>query len=689
MEQMLWKSRQYGDIWMEKQNGGLKLRKLFGLRMENEAVLAARVSGLYDVFTNLGSHVNQQKLEAAEWTKDSFHAVVDLYNGHMQYQTRWILDEALGIVKRQDTLTNLSNEAVILYKAMMRYVFSYDQWEAYTQNTRWCYENVGNWHPVQFGGVSLACEGGRTTQGSTPFLALRNAQKKGVVFHLIPTGNWKMSFKTVSLGVSQAGEYGFVLEAGQSNDHFALKLQPGESFTFPEILVQSLAEGRLSLTAANLQRYFLKTDHGRFRIEHPVVYNPWFEHYALLDVERLKEHVKAAKELGCEVFEVDAGWYGSQEGDWWSQSGDWAEKTDGAFYGKMKAFADYVKEQGMGFGLWMEPERIGEKTPVYQEHPEYFGQGNGFYFPKLYVQEVYDYIYRQISGLIEKYGLCWMKMDFNYELGEDETFSEFYLYYQAWYRMLNQLKEAYPQTFFEGCAAGGQRNDLHTAMTYDGHFLSDNVNSFDMQFTYEQCCLRMPHYRMIKWLVVNPGAKISLYDSTAIEKTDTLITTQHPGAGWDEYERIDPEFACQLTTAGMVGLSGNFIDLTDRQKDVFRKYVSFYKKYRRFYKEAVLYLGGDPKNVGDKTGFYSLQYHKEDTDEHLVFVYRFATACNSDIFYMNGMREDAVYRIEDAISGELIYQLTGEELMYRGLEITFPTRHSGKVFRITCVDAEK
>lgn len=681
-QKMIWKDKRFGDIVLENREEGLKLKKLFGVKMEGDTVLAGRVCGLFDIFTGLGSHVNRQKVVKTEGQESTFRAEVDLYGGQMKLVTKWEKYSGLGIVKRTDTITNLSREPVLLHKIMMRFVFAYDEWEAYTQNTRWCYENIGTWNPVHFGGVSLACEGGRTTQGAAPFLALRNGRKQGIAFHLIPNGNWKLSFKTVSLGVSQAGEYGFVLEAGQSDDHLALKLMPGETFYFPELLIQALADGDLAATAANLQKYFLKTDTGRFRVTHPVVYNPWFEHYALLEENRLKEHVQAAKELGCEVFEVDAGWYGSREGDWWSQSGDWAEKTDGAFYGKMGDFADYVREQGMGFGLWMEPERIGEGTPIYKEHPEYFGKGNGFYYPKLYLPEVYDYIYGQISGLIEKYGLCWMKMDFNYELGEDESCSEFYFYYQAWYRLLEELKKNYPETFFEGCAAGGERNDLHTSTTYDGHFLSDNVNSFDMQFTYQQCCLRMPHYRMIKWLVVNPGAKISLYDSTAIEKTDTLITTQHPGAGWDEYERIDPEFACQLTMAGMVGLSGNFIDLTKEQKEIFCKYVGFYKKYRNFYKESVLYLSGDPKNVGDRTGFYSLQYHKEQTDEHLVFAYRFATACREDVLYLKGLEEESVYQVTDAVSEEELFSVTGEELMYRGMEVCYETRHSGKIFKI-------
>lgn len=680
MSDLIFKDNRFGDIRLENTGQELKLLRLFGMKMEARKRLAGRVSGIYDIFTSLGSHINQQKLNKAELLKDGLHTEISVYGGRMLYVTDWQYDRELGFMSRMDVLKNTSKEPVTVYKAVMRYIFAYDELEAYTQNTRWCYENTGEWNKVSFGGVSLACEGGRTTQGATPFLALRNKEGNGAAFHLEPNGNWRMDLKTVSLGVSQAGEYGYELEAGQNNEHFALVLSPGECFEFPKLYVQKLVNGSLADTAANLQKYFLKTDTERFRVEHPVVYNPWFEHYALLEESRLKEHVQEAKRLGCEVFEVDAGWYGSQSGDWWSQSGDWLEKTDGAFYGKMQDFVSYVKEQGLGFGLWMEPERIGENTPIYRKHPEYFGRGNEFYYPKLYLPQVYDYIYGEITGLIEKYGLCWMKMDFNYELGEDESYSEFYLYYQAWYRLLNQIKHNYPGTFLEGCAAGGQRNDLHTSMTYDGHFLSDNVNCFDMQFTYEQCCLRLPHYRMIKWLVVNPGAKISLYDSEKIEKTDTLVTPQHPGAGWDEYERITPEFACQLTMAGMVGLSGNFIDLTPEQKAVFTEYVGFYKKYRGFYKEAVLYLSGNPKNAGDREGFYHLQYHRERTDEHLVFCYRFATACDTDIIYLKNVEEQAVYLLEDAVKGKVLGEYTGEQLCYRGLEVKYETRHSGKIF---------
>lgn len=664
-------------------NGKLRLMQLFGMQMEEDADNPARLTGVMEIFSSLGSADANQKLLDIKNENDKIIISIELYGGTLLYMSEWKYDRELKLFVRHDRITNQSKQPVRIYKALQRYVFQYTEMEAYMQSTRWCYENMGNWQKVQFGGFSICSESGRTTQGATPYLALRNSRNKGLVFHIVPNGNWKMELRTQTLGSDRAGDYVYVLELGQSDRHFAMELKPGEYFDYPEVIIQKLCGGSIVDTAVNLQRYFLKIDDDRHRVTHAVTYNPWYEHYALLDVNRLKEHVKAAKELGCENFEIDAGWYGSDAGDWWSQAGDWTERQNDAFYGKMREFSDYVREQGMNFGLWMEPERVGTDVPIRKQHPEYFVLGNGYYYPKLYETEVYDWLYGQISGLIEKYDLRWMKMDFNFELAEDLTGSEFYLYYKAWYRLLNEVKENYPQTFLEACAAGGMRNDIRTAMTFDGHFLSDNTNAWDMQATYEQCCLRLPHYRLIKWLVVSPGARISLYASKKVEKIPTVITPQAPGAGWDEYEHISPEFACQLVMAGPPGLSGNFIDLTPEQKEIFKKYIAFYKEYRSFFRNCVVILGAEPNNVGNRNGFYHLQYSKEDTGEQLVFIYRFVTATKKYHLQLKNLDETRIYQIKDAISGDKVSEASGRKLMEWGMYITLESRHSGEVLYIS------
>lgn len=682
MKEFMFTDNKYRDTIFKETKQGLRLMKMFGLEMGSNGSFAKRLTGIFDIYTNLGT--GSQCLDAASVKMDGDTIIIeaDLYDGALRYHSNWQYDRELGMIVRDDWIQNISDADIYLTRAVQRYLFRYDEYEVYTQNTRWCYENIGEWQNLQFGGVTLACEGGRTTQGASPYLAMRNPMKEGVVFHLIPNGNWKMDLQTVSLGSSQAGEYGYLLEMGQSDRHLHFKLAPGQTFSFPQVLIQNLIDGSITKTAVHLQKYFLQTDTSRNRIKHPITYNPWFEHYALLKTDRLKEHVRAAKEMGCEVFEIDAGWYGSQSGDWWVQSGDWSERTDGAFYGKMCDFIEYVHSQGMKFGLWMEPERIGENTPIRRQKPEYFAKGVENYYPKLYLPEVYDYIYGEITGLIKRYSLSYMKMDFNFELGEDVSGSEFYLYYQAWYRLLNQIKEQYSDTFLEACAAGGMRTDIQTTTVYDGHFLSDNVNCWDMQAVYSQCCLRLPHYRLIKWLVLTPGASISLYDSKDCEKIDTVITTQKPGAGWDEYECVDIEFACQLSASGPFALSGNYIDMTDEQKRIVKKYVSFYKEYRSFFKDSIVIMGRDPYNVGEREGFHHLQYSHAKSGCQLLFAYRFGSVHQEYTVYVKELRKEQRYEVRDALTQEIYGGYTGETLMYRGLSLEFEKRHSGKVYYI-------
>jgi len=76
--------------------------------------------------------------------------------------------------------------------------------------------------------------------------------------------------------------------------------------------------------------------------------------------------------LGCEVFVVDAGWYGAGDGDWGAQTGDWRERPKDAFCARMGEFADEVRAAGLGFDLWMEPERFGSQAPLRAKHPEWF-----------------------------------------------------------------------------------------------------------------------------------------------------------------------------------------------------------------------------------------------------------------------------------------------------------------------------
>ncbi len=211
----------------------------------------------------------------------------------------------------------------------------------------------------------------------------------------------------------------------------------------------------------------------------PVVYNTWFDRFEDLNIDHLHAQLVAAKEIGCEVFTVDAGWYGVGKGNWHSLVGDWREKPNGAFFGQMASFADRVRSVGLGFGLWVEPERNHAEASIVKAHPDWFLPGlGGFFYSDLSQPAAYNYILAELSRLIETYQLAWMKVDFNFELGD--TADEFSMYFERWYQLLDELRQKYPNTFFEGCASGGMRLDLNTLTHFDGHFLSDAVNPVDV-----------------------------------------------------------------------------------------------------------------------------------------------------------------------------------------------------------------
>jgi len=56
--------------------------------------------------------------------------------------------------------------------------------------------------------------------------------------------------------------------------------------------------------------------------------------------------------------------------------------------------------------------------------------------------------------LVETYQLAWMKVDFNFSLVTMAA-AGVGRYYAAWYRLIDEIRAAYPGTFFEGCASGG------------------------------------------------------------------------------------------------------------------------------------------------------------------------------------------------------------------------------------------
>ena len=446
----------------------------------------------------------------------------------LEMQSLWSICNKTGIVSRKDTLINKSKEKIRIFKMLASFAFAPGNYEVYSESSTWCRENQGKWQNLQHGTFVLKNEGGRTTQGGTPYICLREKTSgTGVIFHIIPRGNWIIKAITHT---NDTAPY-FALEIGLSDEFLDMNIAPGTSIELPEILIQALPENGIEFATSALHQYvlenLLQAKHTKNKniCAPTVVYNTWYDCFDKLEFARLRSQVLAAKQAGCEVFVVDAGWYGANGSSWDTQTGDWRENMNRAFKGKMFEFSNMVREAGLGFGLWMEPERLCKDVPVMKAHPEWFLPGDGeCYYPDLTFSEVYDYIFSEMSRLIETYQLVWIKVDFNFRLGIDQSGTEFADYYTKWYQLLDELKEKYPYMFFEGCSSGAMRLDLNTLSHFDAHFLSDNVNPWDVLRISQSALLRLPPGKISRWLVLrNIGEGIPLY-GTEITFENRLIT---------------------------------------------------------------------------------------------------------------------------------------------------------------------
>lgn len=581
--------------------------------------------------------------------------------------TRWQGCAATGIVSRCDTLTHTGDTPVTVTRCLARVAFPQGHYECYSQASRWCHENQGAWQPLHTG-LALRHPWGRTTEESTPYLALRVAGSAcGIACHILPQGNWTLRISPVT----EMGELPFaVVELGLADENLNRVLQPGESLALPEILFQPLPQGEAHLGAPALHRYLLARHFAAAKPEAPVVFNTWLDKFDILDVPRLRTQLSAAKGVGCEVFMIDAGWYGAGSPNWWAQAGDWREKSGAAFYGNMRAFADEVRAAGLGFGIWMEPERFGPEAPIREEHPEWFVVASGAARIDLTQPAAYAYLRREIGRLVETYGLVWMKVDFNFSLDADVSGTELAAYTTAWYRLLDDVRTAYPGTFFEGCSSGAMRGDLSTLSHFDGHFISDSANPTDVLRIGQGAWLRLPPGRIGRWAVVrSAGPGIPRYGNPVSTAPPYVLVPR--GAIWEPAELVDLGFALRTALPGMFGLSGDLAGLTDDQRDLIQQHVTFYKHWRRFITGAVAHLLTPPGRLDQREGWVAFQLQQPDDDTSLVFVYRLGSAGAPPPLQLHGLHADRHYRVRPGMdpSGPVV-ELAGEALMNRGLPLT-------------------
>jgi hypothetical protein len=217
----------------------------------------------------------------------------------------------------------------------------------------------------------------------------------------------------------------------------------------------------------------------------PVVANTWYAYAVNIDESKLLADIPVAASAGVEVYTVDAGWYSKPGLNFSSDGlGTWrVDKTK--FPHGLEPVMHAIRAQGMQAGLWFEPERAWKGSRLWKEHPHWLLQDSStdralVDFGK---PEVQRWAIELLGSAIERYGLNWIKWDFNMDPAaawKGDAAREL-AHVRGVYTVMEELRRCHPEVSLEMCASGGNRIDSEMIRRADAYWLSDQTKLTDGQ----------------------------------------------------------------------------------------------------------------------------------------------------------------------------------------------------------------
>lgn len=137
----------------------------------------------------------------------------------------------------------------------------------------------------------------------------------------------------------------------------------------------------------------------------------------------------------------------------------------------LKPVGDAIKEMGLGFVLWIEPERAIKDTLFVREHPEWFFDPEGdTYLFKLGLPEARKALTDFVVNILKECSVAFYRQDFNFDPGPywekadapDRVGMTEIRHIEGLYAYWDELRERIPGLMIDNCASGGRRIDLET-----------------------------------------------------------------------------------------------------------------------------------------------------------------------------------------------------------------------------------
>lgn len=486
---------------------------------------------------------------------------------------------------------------------------------------------------------------GETSHQAQPFMALATNgtdQKYGEVYamNFVYSGNF---IAETELDYRE----NIRMSMGIHPDGFEWVLAPGAAFETPEVVMVYSANGLGEMTRTFHKLYKNHLIRSKYlHKERPILINNWEATYFDFDSEKLISIAKEAGKLGIEMLVMDDGWFGQRNNDECAL-GDWSVNED-KIKGGLKALVDAVNAEGLKFGIWFEPEMISPDSELYRKHPDWAVQVPGRtagmcrhqYVLDLTRQDVIDYIYETVAGVIRSANIEYVKWDMNRPLADvgsmtlgKEHMGEFlHRYMLGVYQMQERLINDFPDLLLENCSGGGGRFDPGMLYYSPQIWTSDDMDPIERLSIQEGTALIYPLSTMGAHVCVCPNHSVG---------------------------RVTPiETRANVALAGTFGYELDITKMDEAEKEKVSVFNRQYHKYNPLIREGEYYRIASYR---ENNRYDCWQVVSPDQSETLVTYVqvRFETQTRSVRLKLEGLDAFAEYRLEgtdEVYTGELLMQ---------------------------------
>lgn len=546
---------------------------------------------------------------------------------------------------------NAGKEPLVLERAMSLSLDLPDMnYEMITLSGAWSREREPFAAPLTPGVQGVYSLAGASSAEHNPFIMLKRPSTdedhgEALGFSLVYSGN--------HMCVTVADTHGKArVLMGIHPDTFRWTLNPGESFQTPEAVMAYSAQGmgEMSRTFHRLYRSRLARGFWRDR-ERPLVINNWEATGAMFDQPQLLEIAHQAQTVGLELFVLDDGWFGHRDddrqslGDWYVPEGS-LKLPQG-----LQGLAVRLKEIGLQFGLWIEPEMVNPDSEIYRQHPEWIlcapgrtpSPSRNQYVLDFARAEVVDYLFLALEKILGGSDIRYVKWDMNryitecysHALPPERQGEVYHRYILGVYALYDRLTAAFPRVLFESCASGGARFDPGMLYYAPQAWTSDNTDAMER--------LKIQYGTSYAYPLSAMSAHVSEAPNQQVGRMSALATRSH------------------VAIFGVFGCEMNIGALTVEEKETLREQIALAKQYRELVRTGDFYRLQNPY-CGSSCAWMVVS---GDQSRALVGYYRLMVRANEPWLRvtLRGLNANLDYRVN---AGEVY---GGDLLMNAGLTV--------------------